>query len=52
MLKKMMIGVSAVVLGISVANSAKAECDGIYMAIRAGGANPTIDDDDKGSNRL
>ncbi len=52
MLKKMMIGISAVVLGISVANSAKAECDGIYLAVRAGGANPTIDDDDKGSNRF
>lgn len=51
MLKKMMIGVSAVVLGISVANSAKAECDGIYMAIRAGGANPTLDDKEKDSNR-
>lgn len=47
-----MIGISAVVLGIAAANSAKAECDGIYLAVRGGGSNPTIDDDSKGSNRF
>ncbi|MBR1647966.1 MAG: porin family protein [Alphaproteobacteria bacterium] len=52
MLKNMIIGVSAVVLGVAAANSAKAECDGIYLAVRGGGANPTIDDDSKGSNRF
>lgn len=52
MLKRMMIGISAVVLGIAAANSAKAECDGIYLAVRGGGSNPTIDDDSKGSNRF
>jgi len=52
MLKKMMIGISAVALGIAAAGSAKAECDGIYLAVRGGGSNPTIDDDSKGSNRF
>lgn len=52
MLKKMMIGISAVALGIATAGSAKAECDGIYLAVRGGGSNPTIDDDSKGSNRF
>lgn len=52
MLKRMMIGISAVVLGLAAANSAKAECDGIYLGIRGGGSNPTIDDDSKGSNRF
>ena len=48
----MMIGLSAVVLGIAAANSARAECDGLYIALRAGGSNPTIDDDSKGANRF
>lgn len=52
MLKRMMIGISAVALGIAAAGSAKAECDGIYLAVRGGGSNPTIDDDSKGSNRF
>lgn len=52
MLKKMMIGISTVALGIAAAGSAKAECDGIYLAVRGGGSNPTIDDDSKGSNRF
>ena len=47
-----MIGLSAVVLGIAAANSARAECDGLYIALRAGGANPTIDDNSKTSNRF
>lgn len=52
MLNKMMIGISAVVLGLAVAGSARAECDGIYLAVRGGGSSPTIDDTHKGENRF
>lgn len=52
MLKKMMIGVSAIALGIIASAPAQAECDGVYLAVRGGGANPTIDDDSKANNRF
>lgn len=52
MLKRMMIGLSAAVMGIAAAGSAYAECDGIYIALRGGGSSPTIDDESKGSNRF
>ena len=47
-----MIGLSAIAMGFAAASSAQAECDGIYIALRAGGAKPTIDDDSAGSNRF
>ncbi len=52
MLNKMMIGISAVVLGLATASSANAGCDGVYLAVRGGGANPTIDDSHKSDNRF
>lgn len=52
MLKRMMIGISAVALGIAAATPAQAECDGVYLAVRGGGANPTLDDKSQGSNRF
>ncbi len=36
MLKKMLAGASAIVLGMVVASDAMAECDGIYLGIRGG----------------
>lgn len=52
MLNKMMIGISAVVLGLATASAARAECDGIYLAVRGGGSSPTLDDKSKGENRF
>ena len=36
MLKKMLAGASAVVLGMVAAADAMAECDGIYLGLRLG----------------
>ena len=42
MLKKLLAGASAVVLGITAASDAMAECDGIYLGLRGGIAHPDI----------
>lgn len=47
-----MIGISAIALGLALANTAKAECNGIYLGVRGGGSSPTIDDKHKDSNRF
>ena len=44
MLKKMLAGASAVVLGMVAAADAMAECDGIYLGLRGGVAEPDIGD--------
>lgn len=44
MFKKLLTGVSAVIIGCAVVSEAKAECDGIYLGLRGGISNPRIAD--------
>ena len=52
MLKKMLAGASAVVLGMVAAADAMAECDGIYLGLRGGVAEPDIGDRHTSGDRL
>ena len=52
MLKKMLAGASAVVLGLVAAADAMAECDGIYLGLRGGVAEPDIGDRHTSGDRL
>lgn len=44
MLKKLLAGTAVAIVGLSFAHNAAAECNGIYIAGRAGLANPKIGD--------
>ena len=52
MLKNITISTLALVCGLFIANNAAAGCNGLYIGVRGGGANPTIDDNSAGSNRF
>lgn len=52
MLKKLLAGASVVVLGVVAATDAMAECDGIYLGIRGGVAQPDIGDRHTEGDRL
>lgn len=52
MLKKMLAGASALVLGMVVASSAMADCDGIYLGVRGGVAEPDIGAKSTSGDRL
>ena len=52
MFKKLLAGASAVVLGMVAASDAMAECDGIYLGIRAGAAQPDVGDKHTEGDRL
>ena len=52
MLKKLLAGASAIALGMVVAADAMAECDGIYLGIRGGVAQPDIGDRNTTGDRL
>ncbi len=52
MLKNITISLFALACGLFFANNAAAGCNGLYIGVRGGGSNPTIDDKTAGSNRF
>lgn len=52
MLNKILAGCAAIVLGLSLATEARAECDGLYIALRGGVSNPDIGDSNTSGDRL
>jgi len=52
MLKKILAGCATATLCFTLASEAKAECDGLYLALRAGVSNPDIGDSNTSGDRL
>lgn len=52
MQKHITITALSLICGLFIAGNAAAGCNGLYLAVRGGGANPTIDDQKANDNRF